>query len=1101
MSKTRKFSKALALLLMLALVLSVFPMTAKATGGTISGTGTQSDPYIIADASDLATFRSNVNGGNSYSGKYVKLTADITTAQTAVIAPSSSYPFAGTFDGDGHTITVNLSGGARTALFGYVGGGTIQNLIVTGSVSSTSSNSGGIVGYLNGGSVLNCGNEASVSATSGYSGGVVGYTGGTCTIDGCYNKGNISGGTRIGGIVGEQYTNVTVSNCYNMGSVTGTSSSNGGVVGYSRGPVSNCYHAVGIISTSYNGGSKGAIIGFMYSSGSMSNCYYVATTTGLLGNSAGTGDATEYDEDDMMEAAAALGDYYEDDDGTPLVNGGYPILYWQGSGTAPNTGVVTALNGLVNTYATDLKAYKESTYTTAYTNNETIYDNRIYLYNKQISAQNSGIDAAVSTVWTTSSTSITIPSTGYGEATVTHSTSEALSVTLTAYLRAVVDGVTYTSTSCVSYTFTVAQDLGAAVEYTVYVSIFDKVKNDPEVSSGGRIIVAVPVTVTGYANTICVDDALTQLHANFNKSGDYAVNSGGMITKLWGITNNNAFAIYRNDTLTNAVTMEPIADGDLITAFAYYSSSYTDRYMYFSNATTTLTEGNSASLPTYYRTYSSSSGTSVSPSSVTVYKLDDTTGALTSTSDVTYSGSTVSASANAAEGTYVLMAKKTAGLLSARYVPGVAIVKVGLSDVNAIAADKASLTITTSGNNEFISCVELPTSGAHGTTISWSASPSGIISSTGLVTRPAQDTSVTLTATITKGNVSDTKTFNVTVPARETDYSDLLPSLTTDHTPDASVVDATNIGTYLWSIMDVIAYENESGNPYISAADKASYYSDIISFVSSVISGTGTNAQKSNDLAKAIIVLKALDYDNSGNNSGYSVSRISVTYNNETKALLTWMEDYTTAAISEAQAAYNDPNDPDLLAIISYLPTASFVLMAELEEHGNTPTTFQTTIRNHLVNNQITSGSNLGAWSTYTDIDAVILAALGYYNKAFSSDTGVQTAINNSATYLSGKQLANGSFGAEADSTVGNANSTAFVLIGLAAANKDASGTAFTKNGNTVVDGLLTYYNDSTDLFQFNGVDNALATEQAFRALVAWDGFHQNSARYVVYEF
>lgn len=90
MSKTRKLNKALALFLMIALMMSLIPMTARATGGTITGTGTQSDPYIIADASDLATFRSNVNGGNTYSGKYVKLTADITTAQTATIGDSST---------------------------------------------------------------------------------------------------------------------------------------------------------------------------------------------------------------------------------------------------------------------------------------------------------------------------------------------------------------------------------------------------------------------------------------------------------------------------------------------------------------------------------------------------------------------------------------------------------------------------------------------------------------------------------------------------------------------------------------------------------------------------------------------------------------------------------------------------------------------------------------------------------------------------------------------------------------------------------------------------------------------------------------------------
>ena len=59
----------------------------------------------------------------------------------------------------------------------------------------------------------------------------------------------------------------------------------------------------------------------------------------------------------------------------------------------------------------------------------------------------------------------------------------------------------------------------------------------------------------------------------------------------------------------------------------------------------------------------------------------------------------------------------------------------------------------------------LPTTGASGTDISWSTS-SSYISSDGLVTRPnysLTDEQATLTATISYGNASDTKTFDLTV--------------------------------------------------------------------------------------------------------------------------------------------------------------------------------------------------------------------------------------------------------------------------------------------------------------------------------------------------
>ncbi|MEN8908261.1 MAG: family 43 glycosylhydrolase [Clostridiales bacterium] len=64
--------------------------------------------------------------------------------------------------------------------------------------------------------------------------------------------------------------------------------------------------------------------------------------------------------------------------------------------------------------------------------------------------------------------------------------------------------------------------------------------------------------------------------------------------------------------------------------------------------------------------------------------------------------------------------------------------------------------------------IDLPTKGANGTSISWAASDENTISSSGVVIRPTSsvgDKKVTLTATITKGIISDTKVFNVVVIA------------------------------------------------------------------------------------------------------------------------------------------------------------------------------------------------------------------------------------------------------------------------------------------------------------------------------------------------
>ncbi|MFA7417278.1 MAG: InlB B-repeat-containing protein [Acholeplasma sp.] len=61
----------------------------------------------------------------------------------------------------------------------------------------------------------------------------------------------------------------------------------------------------------------------------------------------------------------------------------------------------------------------------------------------------------------------------------------------------------------------------------------------------------------------------------------------------------------------------------------------------------------------------------------------------------------------------------------------------------------------------------LPTSGDNDVTITWQSSHPSVVSTAGVVTRPANDTSVTLTATLTKGEATDTKNFTVNVKAVE----------------------------------------------------------------------------------------------------------------------------------------------------------------------------------------------------------------------------------------------------------------------------------------------------------------------------------------------
>ena len=109
----------------------------------LSGSGTASNPYHIDSEKEWDLFVEYVNSGGGgsvqyvYEGKYIKLNSDITASTSVGVAEAY---FAGNFDGDGHTITLDMAGGESIALFGYVDGGPkntieIKNLTVNGTIT------------------------------------------------------------------------------------------------------------------------------------------------------------------------------------------------------------------------------------------------------------------------------------------------------------------------------------------------------------------------------------------------------------------------------------------------------------------------------------------------------------------------------------------------------------------------------------------------------------------------------------------------------------------------------------------------------------------------------------------------------------------------------------------------------------------------------------------------------------------------------------------------------------------------------------------------------------------------------------------------------
>ena len=275
-----------------------------------SGSGTAADPYQIGNADQLMWFAAKVNGSTkkSTSNLCAKLTSDIdlTGKEWTPIGCYNSYSdcvyYGGTFDGGGHTVSGLTINNAKTyqALFGYVKGGTIQDLTVKGSVKTStksSSYAAGIVSYGNPVTIKNCTNEVDVTASAkGYAAGVCAYVINGSKLESCTNKGMVSGyGDYVGGVAGTVTgSTTTITGCFNHGVVTNTGKpssyaySTGGIAGgISTGvTVERCGNTGNITSTlKRTGGIAGS------AGGTINACFNTGTITGIYGVGGIAGDS------------------------------------------------------------------------------------------------------------------------------------------------------------------------------------------------------------------------------------------------------------------------------------------------------------------------------------------------------------------------------------------------------------------------------------------------------------------------------------------------------------------------------------------------------------------------------------------------------------------------------------------------------------------------------------------------------------------------------------------------------------------------------------------------------------------------------------------
>ena len=296
---------------------------------SLSGSGTETDPYLIQSAADFAYLQA---GG--FGGHYFKLMTSIDLNNEAFTIDN----FNGTFNGNHCSVRgINLTNSAdNTGLFKKLGiDSFIYDLSLYGKVSGAKY-TGALAGTLEG------------------------------KINNIVNYATVSGAGNLGGIIGNSKSNSLVENCKNYGDVNGSSWNNGGVVGFAQNRVLDCINYGNVKTT---GDCAGGVVGTSHSL--VFGCINYGTVTGK-GRSAGV----VYNSTSTVEACINYGTVCGLDPTNAWDLGG--ILSYVGEGKSAtiincvNNGVVKGTTGIGGIFAFSHASAASVTITGCVNNGEVI---------------------------------------------------------------------------------------------------------------------------------------------------------------------------------------------------------------------------------------------------------------------------------------------------------------------------------------------------------------------------------------------------------------------------------------------------------------------------------------------------------------------------------------------------------------------------------------------------------------------------------------------------------------------------------------------------------------------------------------------------------
>ena len=200
--------------------------------------------YLINNTDDWDELSENLD---IYNGGTFKLTDDI---RISTVVGSEDLAFSGTFDGQGHVITVDIDEAVQgTSPFCRIeSGSTIKGLKITGTVTSTAYHASGLVGIVNKNTdtplqILGCEVAVTINGNS-YCGGFVGHAGESQVVfSDCLFSGTLKGCSKTGWFLGwkERACHPVFYNCFVTSDYTTEFSNIGNGGSSSDATFNNCY--------------------------------------------------------------------------------------------------------------------------------------------------------------------------------------------------------------------------------------------------------------------------------------------------------------------------------------------------------------------------------------------------------------------------------------------------------------------------------------------------------------------------------------------------------------------------------------------------------------------------------------------------------------------------------------------------------------------------------------------------------------------------------------------------------------------------------------------------------------------------------------------